>query len=476
MLPIVAGFKRFDACLKGLGSARSACGQGFHASERFIPLKGDARTYAFSLFDFWVTLDSVLRQIRTLAAMLKRMLSVVAVALFAASGFAASSSDSPSTVTEAELRDDHPQTYTVVRGDTLWDISARFLKSPWLWPEIWQANSQIENPHLIYPGDVISLVYVDGQPQLVRGRPDTVKLSPRVRASGTDGAITAVPLNLIKPFLEKMRVLTESDAKDLPYLVSAEESRILSAPGQVVYVRNLDARPGDEVDIVRATVVYRDVPRRFYRWGEPKRAYEELPYSGVKQKTFGSIWNDWSRDLFRKSKVDTLGHEVVHVARARVLRTGDPSTLLLLASDLETMDGDVVVPVDASPYDATYMPHAPQQVPDNMRVLAVSDANEYAGPMRVVAMSRGAREGVENGQVYSLFQPGEKIRDNVKYAHDDLRTTFTDRKANITIPEEFLGHVMVFRTFEKVSYGLVMNGIRPVKVHDMVRAPQSLEL
>ena len=121
--------------------------------------------------------------------MLKRMLAVVAGALFAASGFAV----------EPELRDDHPQTYTVVRGDTLWDISARFLKSPWLWPEIWQANSQIENPHLIYPGDVISLVYVDGDPRLVRGRPDTVKLSPRVRSSGPQDAITAIPLNRIKP-------------------------------------------------------------------------------------------------------------------------------------------------------------------------------------------------------------------------------------------------------------------------------------
>jgi hypothetical protein len=186
--------------------------------------------------------------------MLKRMLAVVAGVLLVTSGFAA----------EPELRDDHPQTYTVVRGDTLWDISARFLRSPWLWPEIWQANSQIENPHLIYPGDVISLVYVDGQPRLLRGgRPDVVKLSPRVRSSGPREAITAIPLNRIRPFLEKMRVLTDADAKGLPYVVSAEESRLMSVPGQVVYVRGLDARPGDEVDVVRPTVIYLTCPNDF---------------------------------------------------------------------------------------------------------------------------------------------------------------------------------------------------------------------
>lgn len=453
MLPIVAGFKRVDASTR---------------AETRLPRKfaGGKWLASFSLFDFWVTLESVLRQIRTLAAMLKQMLAVVAGALFAASGFSA----------EPELRDDHPQTYTVVRGDTLWDISGRFLRSPWLWPEIWQANSQIENPHLIYPGDAISLLYLDGQPRLIRGgRPDVVKLSPRVRSSGPREAITAIPLNHIKPFLEKTRVLTESDTRNLPYVVSAEESRLRAVPGQVVYVRGLDARPGEEVDIVRPTVIYRDVPKRF-RWGNTEREYEQVPYVGVRQKTFATLWEDGTRDLFRKDQVDTLGHEVMFVARARVLRSGDPSTLALLFSDIEVSDGDLVVPVDASPYDATYMPHAPEHVPDNMRVLAVSDTAVYTGPMRVVALSRGAREGVANGQVYSVFQPGERLHDDVKYADEDLRTHnhFRKKKAMVTMPEEFLGHVMVFRTFEKVSYALVMDGIRPIKVHDLIREPQSL--
>jgi hypothetical protein len=449
MLAIVTRFKRlrFDGAQGGFAA----------------PWGGGGVT-SFSVRIFWVTLDSVLRQIRTLAAMLKRMLAVVAGALFAASGFAA----------EPELRDDHPQTYTVVKGDTLWDISARFLKSPWLWPEIWQANSQIENPHLIYPGDVISLVYVDGDPRLVRGRPDTVKLSPRVRASGAEDAVTAIPLNNIKPFLEKLRVLSDADAHDLPYVVAAEERRLMSAPGHVFYVRSLQGmRPGDEVDVVRPTVVYREVPKRF-RWGDSEREYERIQSHGVRQKTFSTLWEDWSRDAFRKNSVETLGHEVIHIARARVLRIGEPSTLLVLSSEMEVVKGDLIVPVDASPYDATYMPHAPAAVPENMRVLAVSDADQYAGPLRVVALSRGARDGVENGQVYSLHQPSEVILDEVKYADEDLRTVFSNEKAEVEVPEEFLAHVLVFRTFEKVSYALVMNGIRPIKVYAVAREPQSL--
>lgn len=395
--------------------------------------------------------------------MLKRMLAVVAGALFAASGFSA----------EPQLRDDHPQTYTVVRGDTLWDISARFLKSPWLWPEIWQANTQIENPHLIYPGDVISLVYVDGQPRLIRGgRPDVVKLEPRVRSSGPRDAITTIPLNEIRPFLDKTRVLNSSDAADLPYVVSAEESRLYSAPGHVIYVRGLNARPGDQVDIVRPTVVFREVPAGFL-WGRSERKYEKKPYTGVRQVTFSSLWQEAADKWPSKKHVDVLGHELMFIARGRVVREGDPSTVSLLSSELEVAKGDLIVPVDANPYDASYLPHAPDVVPDNMRVLAVSDAARYTGPMRVLALSRGARDGVSNGQVYSIFQQGEVLRDNVKYAKEDLRTTFSDRKAMATMPDEFLGHVMIFRSFERVSYGLVMDGIRPIQVNDVIRAPQS---
>lgn len=397
--------------------------------------------------------------------MFKKILAILAGSLLAAAAFSA----------ELELRDDHPQTYTVVRGDTLWDISARFLKSPWLWPEIWQANSQIDNPHLIYPGDQINLFYTaDGQPRLIRGagRPDVVKLSPRIRDAGGQRAITAIPLNEIKAWLDQSRILTPLDIEKLPYVVAVEEGHLLAAPGQVVYVRGLNARPGDDVDIVRSTVVYREVATHYLR-KNATRKFEKRDHIAVKQKTFAGLWNDWVDDWGRERPTEILGHEVQRVARARVIAEGDPGTLAVLAADTEVIKGDLIATVDASSYDATYVPHAPESVPPNMRVLAVADTELYAGPERVVALSRGARDGVENGQVYSVFQPRVTQRDRVKFADEDLRTVFSNRKAKVTLPEEYLGHIMIFRTFEKISYGLVMDAIRPIRVGDLSRAPQS---
>ena len=171
--------------------------------------------------------------------MLKRTLAVLAGILFSASVFALDADD---------LRPDHPDSYTVVQGDTLWDIAGRFLNNPWQWPEIWQANDQIKNPHLIYPGDVISLIYVDGKPMLTRGlagqRPSNEKLSPRVRDMGGRRAVGPIPLDELRPFLEHTRVLTEADADALPYVVGNEETRLRTTDLGLVYVRGIDARPG----------------------------------------------------------------------------------------------------------------------------------------------------------------------------------------------------------------------------------------
>ena len=148
-----------------------------------------------------------------------------------------------------DLREDHPDTYTVQKGDTLWDIAARFLHEPWLWPEIWQANPQIENPHLIYPGDVISLAYLSGRPTL-----SVTKRSPEVRREALD-PVPAVNLADIQAHLRKMHVLNEGE-QDLPYVIGLEESRLRSTAGQLVYVRGADFAPGDEFVIVRPTVRY----------------------------------------------------------------------------------------------------------------------------------------------------------------------------------------------------------------------------
>jgi hypothetical protein len=139
-----------------------------------------------------------------------------------------------------ELNDDHPEKYVVQKGDTLWDISAVFLKSPWLWPEIWYANPQVENPHLIYPGDELNLVYVDGKPQITvdRSHP-TVKLGPEVRTIEHDQAVETIALTDIEPFLRELRILNKEDIDLAPYVVAAEEGRNVSATDNLIYVRGL---------------------------------------------------------------------------------------------------------------------------------------------------------------------------------------------------------------------------------------------
>jgi hypothetical protein len=401
--------------------------------------------------------------------MLKRSLAVLAGILFSASAFALDADD---------LRPDHPDSYTVVEGDTLWEIAGRFLNNPWQWPEIWQANDQIKNPHLIYPGDVISLVYVDGKPMLTKGRvagqrPQNDKLSPRVRDMGGKRAVGPIPLSELKPFLEHTRVLTEADADALPYVVGNEETRLRTTEMGHVYVRGLDARPGNEVDIVRPSFVYREVEVGAPWQDKPResRADDWNPSQGF---TLASIWTDHVGRYWRDRKSEILGHEVVQVARARVVAEGDPATLEILRGEVEARAGDLILPVDTSPYDPSYAQHSPDTVPENMRVLAVSDGFSAAGPARVVALSRGARDGVGNGEVFAIMNQGERVRDTVKHPSGDIRSAFkTDRKY-VTLPEEFAGHVMIFRTFEKISYGLVMDGKRPIYVNDIAREPQSL--
>src|SRR5688500_9926720 len=158
--------------------------------------------------------------------MFKRLLAVAAALLLTFAG----------AVISAELRAGHPTTYVVQKGDTLWDIAGKFLGQPWLWPEIWQANPQVENPHRIYPGDVLSLAYVDGEPRI------TSAAGPQVGA-----AIDTIPLSQIEPFLKQFTVV--EDVKSLPYVVGLEDGRLVASAGQLVYVRGLvGAAPGTIVD------------------------------------------------------------------------------------------------------------------------------------------------------------------------------------------------------------------------------------
>lgn len=353
----------------------------------------------------------------------------------------------------AQLRASHPDTYTVRRGDTLWDISAKFLSKPWLWPEIWQANPQVQNPHLIYPGDVLNLSFINGP---------TLKLAPGVHSS--DDAVPAIPLSELGMFLKDMRVMKSEDVSSAPYVVGMEEARLRGTPGQNLYVRNLQAEPGQRWAIVRPTHVFRGFEQ------DDKNDAENEIVGHTLDADASMVRSPWSED-FRNDghygRGDDLGVEVSVIGTAETLRTGDVSTLLLLDSTMEIRKGDRVMPVDDHPYDPYFYPHAPKSVSPHARVIAFADALDAAGKRQVVALSIGKQDGVENGQTYAVWQPGETIADDV--AGNSWRR---GTSPHVKLPEEFVGHVMVFRTFDRVSYGLIMDSLRPVHRGDTLRMPE----
>ena len=353
----------------------------------------------------------------------------------------------------AQLRADHPDAYTVRRGDTLWDISAKFLSKPWLWPEIWQANPQVRNPHLIYPGDVLNLSFING-PRL--------KLEPSVHREGD--AVPAIPLDQLRMFLKDLRVMNADEVRAAPYVVGFEEARLRGAVGQNLYVRGLTASPGQRWAIVRPSHAFRSYPQ-----DDPSSTGGGIVGHALDSNValVRSPWQEDFRDDGHYGRGDELGVEVSVIGTAETLRGGDPSTLLLLDATREIRAGDRLLPLDGPEYDPYYYPHAPQSVPADARVIAFADAMDAAGRRQVVALSIGAKDGVDNGQTYAIFQPGQSV-------HDDVASSSWNRGTGerVTLPDEFVGHVMVFRTFERVSYGLVMDGLRPVHRGDRLAMPE----
>jgi len=353
----------------------------------------------------------------------------------------------------AQLRANHPDSYTVRRGDTLWDISAKFLSKPWLWPEIWQANPQVHNPHLIYPGDVLNLSFINGNgPQLT--------LQPRVHTEGE--AVPAIPLSELRMFLKDMRVMDAKAVSSAPYVVGLEEARLRGTVGENIYVRGLQGEPGQHWAIVRPSHMFRGFDQ-----GDASHADMVGHLLDSNAAMVNAPWREDSRNDGHYGRGEDLGVEVSVIGTAETLRMGDPSTLLLLNSTKEIRTGDRIMPIDDTPYDPYYYPHAPKSVPANAHVVALADALDAAGSRQVVALSIGARDGVDNGQTFTIYERGENIHDDV--ASNSMRRSFGER---VTLPDEYVGHVMVFRTFDRVSYGLIMDGLRPVHVGNRLRMPE----
>ena len=235
------------------------------------------------------------------------------------------------TAQDVSVRDDHPQQYTVVKGDTLWDIAGRFLDEPWQWPAIWQANQQIENPHLIYPGDVVSLVYIDGKPvlQVARdGAPpprvdnsgkETVRLSPQIRRIDRSDPINAIPLDAIEPFLRDIRVLEPAEFEaGLPYIVANEEARLTATHSDLTFARNLNASVGDEFIVARLVNIYDEIgdPAELRRV-RPKDHWRQVANVQNRHESLWTTTNPW-----QKRPQNPVGYEMWEVSRVRVKEAG----------------------------------------------------------------------------------------------------------------------------------------------------------
>ncbi len=325
------------------------------------------------------------------------------------------------------LKPGHPDVYVVVEGDTLWDISGTFLERPWLWPEIWRINPQIDNPHLIYPGDSIALVWVEGQPRLVLERgiagrtfkltpSDTETLEPQIRATPLESAIPAIRLDAIQGFLVQNRVVEPELLSASPYVVQGESERLVLGGGDRLYVRG-NLPDSESFSLMRRGPVYVDPDTN-----------------------------------------EVLGQEATYIGLGRtVSQDDDIATMLLSSTRQEVQIGDRVLPTEERKVASTFFPSSPES-DTNGQIISVFNGVTQVGPYDVVVLNRGEREGLEVGNVLAIYKRGALARDRI--ANETIR-----------LPSERAGLLMVFRTFEKLSYGLVLAAERPLSINDEVRNP-----
>lgn len=334
---------------------------------------------------------------------------------------------------QVTLTPDHPDRYVVIKGDTLWDIAGRFLSEPWRWPDVWQANPQINNPHLIYPGDTLVLSFVDGKPQITVAEriPSTaskkagdlkgsvVKLSPKVRISEIPRAIPSIPIDAIQQFLTRPYVTEKQQLDNAPYIVDFADEHIAGGAGYSAYVRSIDNGNHRKYDVIRPGDPYHDA------------------ITG-----------------------EVLGHEAQFIASSILQRTGDPATVLLESTELEVLKGDRLIPAIEDKPLTTFFPKPPKRKIHGS-IIAVLGGVTQIGQYNVVVVDRGQTDGIEVGTVLAIDQKGELVRDTV-----------TENSADkVQLPDERAGTLMIFRTFPRVSFGLVMNATKALHVKDRVRNP-----
>jgi LysM repeat protein len=332
------------------------------------------------------------------------------------------------TEAAAPINPSAPKSYVVQRGDTLWGLASKFLKDPWLWPEIWYVNPEVSNPHRIYPGDTLRLAMgSDGKPaavQVVHNPGSATKLEPLLRSSELDAPIANIPYTVIAAFLSRPGVMTHSQVEAAPYVLGLRDQHMIAGTGNDIYVRKLKAHEGDRFNVMHIGDRLKD------------------PDGG-----------------------HNLGYLATYDGTAQVTREGNPASAVITDSVREIVAGDVLIPETAGAV-GDFIPHSPK-VQVKAHILAVVNGLNLAGQYMVVALNRGSQQGIEPGQVLRARDSGQQVRD--RCASVNAIGTCTAHPVNL--PAEPSGTMLVFRVYDRVSFALVLDETVPLSVGDLVTNP-----
>ncbi|MCP4187754.1 MAG: LysM peptidoglycan-binding domain-containing protein [Gammaproteobacteria bacterium] len=327
-----------------------------------------------------------------------------------------------------------PETYIVQEGDTLWDISSVFLRDPWHWPEIWYKNPQVKNPHLIYPGDVLAIIYIGGQKRVHierRGEDGKalssgttglkiLKMSPRVRTQSIDASIPSIPIESIRHMLERPLVIDKEELDKSAYVISSVDSHLVNSINDKLYVRKLDTTMGNGR----------------YQIFRP------------------------NRPLYDPTTKELLGYEALFVGDSKLLLGGDPASVRVTNSEREILRNDRLLPIDNTNFERDFFPRPPTTDVSG-EIVSLLDAISQLGQYQTIAINLGFRDGLETGNILNIKRRGEIIPDL-----EEEDPTF-----RVKLPNEIVGTAMIVRSFEKMSYALVMTADGPISIKDYVESP-----
>ena len=338
-----------------------------------------------------------------------RIISALILAVTAACAFAAE---------PLKLVDNPPDRHIVVPGDTLWDISGKFLKQPWRWPEIWNMNkAEIKNPHLIYPGDIILLEHFGGTPRLKIAKQVSGKLQPKVYSEAIQQVIPSIPPNIIEPYISQPLIIEPGENDSLTRIVATQEDRMMLGSGDTAFVSGIP-----DTNVEKWNV---------FRPGKP---------------------------LIDPETGEVLAHEAFFLGNMRLVQPGEPAVLRVTLAKEEMGRGDRLRPAPP-PEIIAYAPHRPEQQVA-AKIMSIYGGAYEGGPGFVVSLSRGKNDGLEVGHVLALF------RDRIATSIDE-----DGRRVHTALPEERYALAFVFRVFNRVAYALVVESSKSVIVGDSARNP-----